>query len=97
MQIEVKPGGEQVSATEYSNNVSLRAKIADLGLLQQFPLPDYQKTHSLLLPASAQPEFQTVVVLRYGFDTILQVEMISKGKRTSSMYLEPYMAYEDTF
>ncbi len=75
----------------------MRAKIADLGLLQQFPLPDYQKTHSLLLPASAQPEFQTVVVLRYGFDTILQVEMISKGKRTSSMYLEPYMAYEDTF
>ena len=95
VQMEVKPGGEQVSAVEYSNNFSLQKKIAELGLLQQFPLAAYQNTYSLVLPHSAQPELQTVVVLRDGFDAILQVETIREGKRSSSMYLKPYVDSED--
>ncbi len=94
-QIEVKPGGEQLSATGYSSNFSLRNKLAELGLLQQFSLLSYEKADSLILPESVQPELQTVVVLRYGFDTILQVDTIREGKRTSSMYLKPYVDSQD--
>jgi hypothetical protein len=60
-----------------------------LGLPQELAAADYLKQHRVTLSAAANPEVWSMVVLRYGFDDLLQVDTLRDSKPISSSYLMP--------
>jgi hypothetical protein len=98
----VKPGGGYISGeTSYrglpGTQIALRRQqqAGALGLPRELAAADYLKQHRVTLSAATTPDVRSMVVLRYGFDDLLQVDTLRDSKPISSSYLIPQIAPED--
>jgi hypothetical protein len=98
----VKPGGGYISGETDNSGLPgmqvalhLQQQAGALGLPQELAAADYLKLHRVTLSAAANPEVQSMVVLRYGFDDLLQVDTLRDNKPISSSYLMPQITPED--
>jgi hypothetical protein len=87
----VKPGGGYISGETHYNGLPrtqvafhLQQQAEALGLPPELTAADYLKQHRVTLSAATNPEVRSMVVLRYGFDDLLQVDTLRDGKPISS-------------